>query len=100
MAAHRRRNAGHPRLPRHTVASATPQRHALTETRSKLMQQQAVAQTHGNGRHPGTAEYGSDVVVELLRELGIPYIALNPGASYRGLHDSLVNFGARQLPEI
>ena len=53
-----------------------------------------------NGRHPSSAEFGSDVVVELLRELGIPYIALNPGASYRGLHDSLVNFGGKQLPEI
>ena len=29
----------------------------------------------------------------LLRELGIRYIALNPGASYRGLHDSIVNYG-------
>ena len=33
-------------------------------------------------------------MVEMLRELGIKYIALNPGASYRGLHDSLVNFEA------
>ena len=32
--------------------------------------------------------FGSDVVAETLRELDIPYIALNPGASYRGLHDS------------
>ena len=35
--------------------------------------------------------YGSDAVAETLRALDIPYIALNPGASYRGLHDSLVN---------
>ena len=40
------------------------------------------------------AQYGSDLMVEMLRELGIKYIALNPGASYRGLHDSLVNFEA------
>ncbi len=39
-----------------------------------------------------TAAYGSDVVAGTLRELGLRYIALNPGASYRGLHDSLVNF--------
>ena len=31
----------------------------------------------------------------MLRALDIPYVALNPGASYRGLHDSLVNL-ARQ----
>ena len=46
-----------------------------------------------------TAAYGSDVVAETLRDLGLRYIALNPGASYRGLHDSLVNF-TRDNPEI
>src|SRR4029453_16992048 len=40
------------------------------------------------------AQYGSDLMVEMLRELGIKYIALNPGASYRGLHDLLVNLDA------
>jgi hypothetical protein len=38
-----------------------------------------------------TPGWGSDVVAETLRALQIPYIALNPGASYRGLHDSIVN---------
>ena len=47
----------------------------------------------GIGRK-SNAQYGSDLMVEMLRELGIKYIALNPGASYRGLHDSLVNFEA------
>src|SRR5262252_413200 len=31
--------------------------------------------------------FGSDVVADTLRALEIPYIALNPGASYRGLHE-------------
>ena len=31
--------------------------------------------------------FGSDVIAEALRSLDIPYIALTPGASYRGLHD-------------
>ena len=34
--------------------------------------------------------YGSDVVVDVLSGLGIDEIAFNPGASFRGLHDSLV----------
>jgi thiamine pyrophosphate-dependent acetolactate synthase large subunit-like protein len=38
------------------------------------------------------AEYGSDLVVEMFRSLDIPYVSLNPGASFRGIHDSLVNF--------
>jgi len=37
--------------------------------------------------------YGSDVIVDLLRGFGIEYVAVNPGASYRGLHDSVVNYG-------
>jgi thiamine pyrophosphate-dependent acetolactate synthase large subunit-like protein len=47
-----------------------------------------------------TAGYGSDVVVDLLRAAGIEYVALNPGATYRGLHDSLVNYGANKAPEL
>ncbi len=35
--------------------------------------------------------YGSDVVVDGLIDLGIEHVALNPGASFRGIHDSLVN---------
>ena len=46
------------------------------------------------------AEYGSDVIAEAIRELGIEYIALNPGASYRGVHDSLVNYLGNTKPEM
>jgi thiamine pyrophosphate-dependent acetolactate synthase large subunit-like protein len=46
------------------------------------------------------AAFGSDIVAETLRALDIPYIALNPGASYRGLHDSLVNFLGNRTPQI
>ena len=45
------------------------------------------------------ARYGSDVIVDLLKGFGIPYAALNPGATYRGLHDSIVNYGGN-CPEI
>ena len=38
-------------------------------------------------------QYGSDLVVDLLRAMGIEHVALNPGATFRGLHDSLVNYG-------
>src|SRR5437899_12120423 len=49
---------------------------------------------------PTNGRYGSDVVVDLLKQFEIPYAALNPGASYRGLHDSLVNYGGNSLPEM
>ncbi len=45
------------------------------------------------------ARYGSDVIVDLLKGFGIQYAALNPGATYRGLHDSIVNYGGN-CPEI
>ncbi len=37
--------------------------------------------------------WGGDVIVDLLHRYQLPYAALNPGASYRGLHDSIVNYG-------
>lgn len=46
------------------------------------------------------AEFGSDYIVEVLRALGIEYAALNPGSSFRGIHDSIVNFGGVHAPEI
>lgn len=36
-------------------------------------------------------QYGSDAVADMLRALGLDYLAINPGASFRGLHDSVVN---------
>ena len=44
--------------------------------------------------------FGSDVVADTLRALDIPYIALNPGASYRGLHDSIVNYLGNETPQM
>ncbi len=46
----------------------------------------------------GTLKYGSDVIVKTLTDQGVRFVALNPGASFRGLHDSLVN--RSDAPEI
>jgi acetolactate synthase I/II/III large subunit len=43
--------------------------------------------------------YGSDVMVDAIKACGFKYVSLNPGSSYRGLHDSLVNYGGND-PEI
>ena len=42
---------------------------------------------------PTKQRWGSDVIVDLLHMYDFPYAAMNPGASYRGLHDSIVNYG-------
>ena len=44
--------------------------------------------------------WGSDIAAEMLRRLGIEYIALNPGASFRGFHDSLVNYLGNRDPQL
>ncbi|MDA0787344.1 MAG: thiamine pyrophosphate-binding protein, partial [Proteobacteria bacterium] len=44
--------------------------------------------------------WGSDVVAELVRRLDIPYIAMVPGASYRGFQDSLVNYLGNREPQM
>lgn len=49
---------------------------------------------------PSNKQWGSDAIAAVLRELDLPYIALNPGASYRGLHDSLVNYLGNRQPEM
>ncbi|HEY7167291.1 MAG TPA: thiamine pyrophosphate-binding protein [Candidatus Binatia bacterium] len=46
------------------------------------------------------AEWGSDVIVDVLKAFDIEYVAINPGATFRGLHDSLVNYGGNHSPEI
>lgn len=40
--------------------------------------------------------WASDVIVDMMHAYDFPYAALNPGASYRGLHDSMVNYGANR----
>ena len=44
--------------------------------------------------------WGSDAIVEQLSRLDIPYIALVPGSSYRGVHDSIVNYAGNCNPEM
>lgn len=49
---------------------------------------------------PGSVRWGSDIIADLLRQLSIPYVTLNPGASFRGLHDSIVNHLGNDQPEM
>lgn len=50
---------------------------------------------------PKQAEaWGSDAIAAMLHALDIPYLALNPGASYRGLHDSIVNYLGNTAPQM
>ncbi|MFX8597236.1 thiamine pyrophosphate-binding protein, partial [Acinetobacter baumannii] len=52
---------------------------------------------------PSTASdetWGSDSIAEMLRALEIPFVLLNPGSSFRGIHDSLVNHLGNESPQM
>jgi hypothetical protein len=43
---------------------------------------------------------GSDFMVDVLKSLGFEYICANPGSSFRALHESIVNYGGNNSPEL
>jgi acetolactate synthase-1/2/3 large subunit len=43
---------------------------------------------------------GSDFMIDVIRSLDIDYVATNPGSSFRGLQESLVNYGGNSKPEL
>jgi acetolactate synthase I/II/III large subunit len=43
---------------------------------------------------------GSDFMADVLKSLGFEYVAANPGSSFRGLHESLINYGGNKEPEL
>lgn len=47
----------------------------------------------------GEPEWGSDLIMDMLRLLDIEYAAVLPGSTFRGIHDSAVNYTANQRPE-
>ena len=42
---------------------------------------------------------GGDFMVDVIKSLNFEYIASNPGSSFRGLHESIINYGGNQTPE-
>jgi acetolactate synthase I/II/III large subunit len=43
---------------------------------------------------------GSDFMVDVIKTLNFDYVCANPGSSFRGLHESLVNYGGNKAPEL
>ena len=46
-----------------------------------------------------TDRSGSDFMVDVIKSLGFEYICANPGSSFRGLHESVINYGGNRDPE-
>ena len=65
------------------------------------MNEQSPRQAHpSDDSTDDKVRYGSDVIAQTIRALDFDYIAINPGASFRGLHDSLVNHLGNTKPEL
>src|ERR1043166_2851146 len=77
-------NAGTPR----SNSSAPPPSPPQVERDAGYVAPSALA---GNER--AVVRPGSDLMVQVLRDLGIEYVACNPGSSFEGLQESIINFG-------
>ncbi|HEY7443063.1 MAG TPA: thiamine pyrophosphate-binding protein [Vicinamibacterales bacterium] len=42
----------------------------------------------------------SDFMVDVLKKLDLEYAAINPGSTFAGLHESLINHGQNTMPEL
>src|SRR5262249_13087986 len=42
---------------------------------------------------------GSDFMVDVIKSLKIDYVYSNPASSFRGIHESLINYGKNSMPE-
>src|SRR5204862_6352234 len=43
---------------------------------------------------------GSDFMLDVIKSLGIEYVAANPGSTFRALHESIINYGGNKAPEL
>lgn len=83
-------------------AAAAPQATASTVPVSLPPSPQQMAREVGDARPPTTfraaVRPGSDLIVQVLRDLEIEYVASNPGSSFEGLQESIINYG--EIPNV
>ena len=57
-----------------------------------------IARDAGDARPPATVRAvnrpGSDLMVQVLKDMGVEYAAANPGSSFEGFQESCINYGA------
>ncbi len=46
-----------------------------------------------------TETCGSDYMVDVIKSLGFEYVCANPGSSFRGVQESIINYGGNRNPE-
>ena len=74
-------------------------------TAAAVPTQEGLAREAGAARPPATVRAvqrpGSDLMVQVLKDMGLEYVAANPGSSFEGLQESFINYGnpPNKMPE-
>ena len=86
-----------------TPATVTPATPAETQVGGNVAPavpaptQQQLAREAGAVRPPANVRAverpGSDLMVQVLKDMGLEYVAANPGSSFEGLQESFINYG-------
>ncbi len=82
-----------------TAAPAAPQLSPVPARTLPLMSKEAETGSPSVAEVLTTDRPGADFMVDVIKSLGIEYICANPGSSFRGLHESVINYGGNQSPE-
>ena len=92
-------------LPADAAAQTAPP--ALPASPAPVVPTTPIMTAAGEAIGPGEAQVigdnqrsGSDFMVDVLKSLGFEYVAANPGSSFRGLHESIINHGGNRAPEL
>ena len=79
------------------VASAHPSIHSPSS--APMMSKAAETGKPASVEVLTTDRPGSDFMIDVFKSLGLEYICANPGSSFRGLQESVVNYGGNKAPE-
>ncbi|MEA3176930.1 MAG: acetolactate synthase large subunit [Gammaproteobacteria bacterium] len=77
------------------AAAKSPPSHGVQIT-SRESEQGAPPHLEG----PTHTTCGSDFMVDVMRNLGIEYVAAIPGNTFKGLHESIINYGMMTSPAL
>ena len=87
------------------VVAAAPASHASAQAPAASAARAAAATSTPEVDPSPSAEVlttdrpGGDFMVDVMKSIGFEFVAANPGSSFRGLHESLINYGGNSAPE-
>ena len=87
------------------AAPAAPAQQAPTPARPAAVVPNAAQLAADTGAPPAVVERiiehpGSDFMMDVIKTLNFEYITTNPGSSFQGLHESIINYGGNKAPEL